>query len=282
MRPANARRCPVRTIKWCLRLIGSSLRVTLVAALSVAMVAGGLAMANNYNATVPGSGTSFASVVISSVNYASMLLCDFTVGETACATVKAASTAAVQTDTALVERNPDVGTTSDSTCSTDTGTCTVTALVKRTNQDLTTLNTSVNAPLAAGTNNIGGVTPMVGTTGGATVSSAIAPATPTGSSLKAAAGTLYGVQCTTIQSTPVYIKFYNSASAPTPGSGTPVARFMCPAANTAANGAGSNLTIPSVGIAFGTGIGYVVTGALADNDTTSITATNTLVNIEWN
>ena len=67
-------------------------------------------------------------------------------------------------------------------------------------------------------------------TGGATVSSAIAPATPAGVNLKATTGTLYGIQATTIQATPVYIKFYNSASAPTCGSGTPIARIMVPAA----------------------------------------------------
>lgn len=125
------------------------------------------------------------------------------------------------------------------------------------------------------------IQPIAGATGGATPSSAIAPATPAGVNLKASAGTLYGVQATTIQSTPVYIKFYNSASAPTCGSGTPVLRFMVPAASTAANGAGTNIPLPVSGIAFGTGLGYCVTGALADADTTAITASNTLVNIEW-
>lgn len=117
-------------------------------------------------------------------------------------------------------------------------------------------------------------------TGGATVSSAIAPATPAGVNLKATTGTLYGIQATTIQATPVYIKFYNSASAPTCGSGTPIARIMVPAASTAANGAGTNIMYPA-GINFSSGIGYCVTGALADNDTTAITASNTIVNIQY-
>lgn len=126
------------------------------------------------------------------------------------------------------------------------------------------------------------VVPTVGTTGGSTPSSAIAPATPAGVNIKASAGTLYGVQCTTIQATPVYVKIYNASSAPTCGSGTPVLRFMCPSASTPANGAGNNPSLPSVGVAMGTGLGYCVTGALADNDTTAITAANTLINIEWN
>ncbi len=149
-------------------------------------------------------------------------------------------------------------------------------------------------PLAAGTAIIGKVgvdqtTPgttnavqsIAGATGGATISSAIAPATPAGVNLKASAGTVYSIQASTIQSTPVYVKLYNASSAPTCGSGTPVARFMVPAAATAANGAGTNIQFP-VGVAFGTGIGYCVTGALADADTTAITAADTLVNIEWN
>ena len=121
----------------------------------------------------------------------------------------------------------------------------------------------------------------VSATGGATISSAIAPATPAGVNLKASAGTVYSVNVTTVQATPIYVKLYNASSAPTCGSGTPVARFMVPSNATAADGAGTNISFP-VGLAFGTGIGYCVTGALADNDTTAITATNTLVNISWN
>jgi hypothetical protein len=133
----------------------------------------------------------------------------------------------------------------------------------------------------------GGVTGMSGValqatpTGGATISSAIAPATPAGVNLKVSAGTVYSVNVTTVQATPIYVKLYNSGSAPTCGSGTPVARFMVPSNATAADGAGTNILFP-VGLAFGTGIGYCVTGALADNDTTAITATSTLVNISWN
>lgn len=123
---------------------------------------------------------------------------------------------------------------------------------------------------------------VAGATGGGTISSAIAPATPAGVNLKASAGSIFKVFATTVQATPVYIKFYNASSAPTCGSGTPVARFMVPVAATAANGAGTNIDIGEMGAAFGTGIGYCVTGALADNDTTVITANNTLVNIVWN
>ena len=53
---------------------------------AVLLVGTGIAAANNYTAT-QGTGTTFASVAISAVNYASMLICDATVGETNCAAV---------------------------------------------------------------------------------------------------------------------------------------------------------------------------------------------------
>jgi len=56
------------------------------------LVGTGIAAANNYLATVPGTGTTFGSVVISTVNYAAMLICDATVGETNCAAVDSTGT----------------------------------------------------------------------------------------------------------------------------------------------------------------------------------------------
>ena len=71
--------------------------------LIIAAVIGGAAFVAiaNYTAT-QGTGTNFASVVISSTHYLANMICDFTVGQTACATVKAPSTAAATTDTSVV------------------------------------------------------------------------------------------------------------------------------------------------------------------------------------
>jgi len=99
--------------------------------------------------------------------------------------------------------------------------------------------------------------------------------------VKASAGTLYGVQVYGIGSAPAYLKIYNATSA-TCGSGTPVKRLQIPAAATAANGAGSNITFGPQGVAFGTGITYCVTTGITDADATAPAANTFLVNLDWN
>lgn len=88
------------------RAAGRGLRSLLVGIGALVFSAGAVVVLANYNATVPGSGTSFASVLISSVNYAAMLICDSQIGQGTtggnCASVKAASVAPLTTDPALV------------------------------------------------------------------------------------------------------------------------------------------------------------------------------------
>lgn len=172
------------------------------------------------------------------------------------------------------------------TAATAGSTGSVNAKLRLMTTQLDTIATNSAAEIPAATtsppNTVGGTIPRAGTTGAATPSSAIAPATPAGVNLKASAGTLYVALGTTVQATPVYLKIYDSASAPTCGSGTPVLRIMIPAANTPANGAGTNPPLGPVGIKLTSGIGYCVTGALADSDVSPITANNTLVNFGWN
>lgn len=117
--------------------------------------------------------------------------------------------------------------------------------------------------------------------GGASTSGAIAPNNTTAVVLKSSAGTLYGVQLAGLGSAPAYLKFYNATSA-TCGSGTPVKRLIIPAASTAANGAGSNITFGPQGVAFGTGITYCVTTGITDADNTAPAASTFLVNVDWN
>jgi hypothetical protein len=97
--------------------------------------------------------------------------------------------------------------------------------------------------------------------------------------VKASAGTLFGVQLGGIGSAPAYLKIYNAASA-TCGSGTPVKRLIIPAASTAANGAGSNVTFGQ-GLAFSTGITYCITTGIGDADTTAPAASTFLVNLDY-
>lgn len=118
------------------------------------------------------------------------------------------------------------------------------------------------------------------TTGGNSTSGAIAPNNTTAVVVKSSAGTLYGVQVYGIGSVPAYLKIYNATSA-TCGSGTPVKRLMIPAAATAANGGGSNVSFGSTGVAFSTGITYCVTTGITDADTTAPAASTYLVNLDW-
>lgn len=118
-------------------------------------------------------------------------------------------------------------------------------------------------------------------TGGASTSGAIVPNNTTAVVLKASAGTLYGVQLAGLGSAPAYLKLYNATSA-TCGSGTPVKRLIIPAASTAANGAGSNITFGPQGVVFGTGITYCVTTGITDADNTAPAASTFLVNVDWN
>ena len=166
------------------------------------------------------------------------------------------------------------GLKADAVCGTATGTCTEIALVKF-------IATAVSGAIPAGTNTIGGVVPVAAAAGGATSTFAIPPATPAGASIKASAGTVYGVQLGSIQATAAFLKLYDTAGTPTCGTGTPIAVFIIPAANPNVNGGGSNIALP-VGKKFTTGIGYCVTGGLPNADTTAVTAASVTINIDWN
>jgi len=116
-------------------------------------------------------------------------------------------------------------------------------------------------------------------TQGDTLSSSAILANSTNSTLvKNAPGTLFEISVYNNSSTIAYLKLYNSASAPTCGSGTPVARYLIPGA--ASGGAGSNVNI-SVGKEFTTGISYCVTTGIADADTAAVAATTYLVNLTY-
>ena len=123
------------------------------------------------------------------------------------------------------------------------------------------------------------VSAVASATGGCSTYSLIALATTNANNVKASAGTLKSVQVYNLGAAAVFLKLYNSATAPTAGSGTPVKRIMIPG-NTA-GGAGANFNLPPEGVAFPAGIGFTCTGAIADNDTTAVTAANILINLDY-
>jgi hypothetical protein len=89
------------------RVAGSALGALGRGTIALVGICGVVAALANYTMT-QGSGTTFGSVVISTVHYAAQLVCDATVGGSQCAAVKPASTAAVATDPALVTQlNPN-------------------------------------------------------------------------------------------------------------------------------------------------------------------------------
>jgi hypothetical protein len=114
------------------------------------------------------------------------------------------------------------------------------------------------------------------TSGGLSISSFLSTAAVQSTAVKASAGQVYGLRFFNIGAGPVYVRLYNQTTAP--GSGdTPVWRGIVPG-NTA--GAGFSLTFDK-GLAFGTGIGLRVTGAIADNDTTALAANVVIGDVEY-
>ncbi len=91
-------------------------------------------------------------------------------------------------------------------------------------------------------------------------------ATTNATSVKASAGTLYGIAVSNVSASTRYFKLYNKASAPTVGTDTPV--LVIPIAA----GGVANFPLGTLGLRFGTGLAYAITGAAADTDTTAIAA----------
>jgi hypothetical protein len=111
----------------------------------------------------------------------------------------------------------------------------------------------------------------------ATLTSAIAPATPAVATIKASAGVITHIACFNILATPVYVKVWDAAS-PTLGTTAATYQFMCPG-----NTAGAGFVASFNGwISFATAIKFAVTGAISTTDNTAITANSVIVNIAFN
>ncbi len=141
--------------------------------------------------------------------------------------------------------------------------------------------TAIAGALPAGTNTIGAVTTVAGTTGGTTPYVLQQSANSNNStSVQASASTLYGLEAFNLAAYPVYIKFFNKASAPTPGSDTVVKSIMVPANSTAANGAGVVISWDK-GVAFGTGLAFAIVKGQANSDNTSVASGDCTLNLDY-
>jgi hypothetical protein len=115
---------------------------------------------------------------------------------------------------------------------------------------------------------LGGATP-----GGAMLQSNRSPVT-----IKASAGTLYSLSGFGVGSAPAYVKFYDNASACT---GTIVWRLGIPANGTAANGDGSNMPFPPMGLAFANGITYCPTTDISNSNAGVLPTGTFFMNYAW-
>lgn len=102
------------------------------------------------------------------------------------------------------------------------------------------------------------------TTGGCTPGKLLSAATTNATNVKNSAGTLCKVVAVNTTATIYYLKFYNTSSSPTCNSDTVVATYPVPP-----NNGGIAVSLSAYGEAYGTGISFCLTGALADNDNTS-------------
>lgn len=157
-----------------------------------------------------------------------------------------------------------VTTSTDSTIATITNPVTVTDGAGALNVIIdsgTTAVTSITNPVT--------VNPAAATTGGCTpyhLSGGTA-ASNNSTNIKSSAGTLCSLTAINTTATVYYLRMYNSAAAPTCSSATgAVHTYPIPAS---ATGAGLTIPLGAFGEAYGTGIGFCVTGGGADTDNTS-------------
>ena len=96
--------------------------------------------------------------------------------------------------------------------------------------------------------------------------------------VKASAGTVCDIHVINTTSTTYFLRLYNLASAPTCSSATGAVDTI-PVPNNAGAGGGASLTFP-MGVAYGTGIGFCLTGGGADTDNTNA-ATGVYISINY-
>ena len=118
-------------------------------------------------------------------------------------------------------------------------------------------------------------------TGGLSINSFSNAASNNATVVKSSAGMLYGFTIGGISPEVNYIKFYDTASAPTPGTTTIKLRYCIPKAATATDGQSIHYFFPQ-GITFSTGIAFAMIESIADAGTTAMdTADELLVTIYY-
>lgn len=116
--------------------------------------------------------------------------------------------------------------------------------------------------------------------GGWSPATLVAANTVNATTVKASAGCLGYIVAYNLNSTPVYVKFYNKASNPSPAADNALLAFvgMVPG-NTA--GAGFSVPVPA-GMQFTTGIAFAIVTGISPTDATSVPATSVVLNYGYN
>lgn len=112
------------------------------------------------------------------------------------------------------------------------------------------------------------------TSGGCSQTHIVSAATTNATSVKGSAGQLYGIDVFNNAAYPVYVKFYNKATAPTVGTDTVLRAFGVQA------GVGRRAEFVN-GIAFATGIAMAITKGITDADTTAVALSDCVVDVDW-
>lgn len=287
-----------------------TLRVFYLSIIGLIGICGAIAVGNY--AVTQGAGTNFGSVVVGGVHYAQQFICDLTT-PAQCATVSASG--AVKVDNSAVTQpisaadGADVtqGAKADAVCATDTGTCTLIALVKRTNQQVTagqiTAGTAGSAstqvlsvqgiasmtPIATNQTQVNGATlsatnpsfaaPIPTTSGGLTNYNVQPGASDNHVNIKNGAGQVYKIEAFNNSATVNYVRLYNAASG---FNGCNSATNLIWQGIIPASTSGAGLSSSwDLGLAFSTGISICVTSGYAQNDTTNATASALIVNVGY-
>lgn len=106
-------------------------------------------------------------------------------------------------------------------------------------------------------------------TAAATACNILSAASTNATSCKASAGNFYGFDIFNTTTTIYYLRLYNLATAPTCSSATGFIRSIPIPPAAAAGGAGGAVSNQGVGVNYGTGIAYCITGGSASTDNTN-------------
>ena len=117
-------------------------------------------------------------------------------------------------------------------------------------------------------------TNAVGTTGGTTPYHFVSLATTNATNVKASVGQLYSYVIYNTNASIRFVKLFNKASAPTPGTDTPIMTIPVPPS-------GQVTADFANGIACALGIGYCTTNLVADLDTTAVGAGDLIINLHY-